>query len=197
MPRVKILVEICGRCGCEVVGDNRIRLHAWQHLVEPEDGHEPVFGTPLDAEILERLFALEVVEEVVEEPWPQPEVPVRDATDAEVGESNRLGRRQLMTHGRRNGFDVAARFNRGPVPDQYDRFKRMADSLVIYGSHPDGRRFYCWWIAKRDGEFEFQNGYGLGLPAGSGQQDVIDYVKGKTSLPRNADGGFNPGGIVR
>jgi hypothetical protein len=183
-----MLVEICGRCGDEIVNDNRNRGNLWLHLAgDPQDGHLPTFGTPTSDEVLRRLFH----PKESEKPVPQAafvveRVPVRDATDEEIGTSNRLGRRQLINHAKRNGFTVTARFARGPWIDQYGNPVRTVDSLVIYGWHEsDGRQFHCWWATKASGEYEFQRAFLAGTQGLTSSADALDYVKGKTSLSRS------------
>lgn len=195
-PKVKILVEKCGRCGAPLVGDNRGTGRPWLHLDgEPADGHYPHFGVVLDREqIIASITKYVEPEEEIDEDaepvgeigsWvmPPPEIVGRPATDEEIGISNRIGRRQILNAAERNEFVTDVRFSRGWIADQWGRPKRVTDSLGIFGAHIDGRRFHAWWIEDSKGVLEFQNARCYGLLGFHGQRELVRYINGAEGLP--------------
>ncbi len=185
---IKLLVEICGRCGDEVVNDNTGSGRPWLHLAgEPEDGHFPHFGIFLPREDVAAMCLrpdTTEADEEQEQAWvmPPPEVPGRPATEEEIGLSNRLGRRQIINFAKREGFTIDVRYSRGAIADQWGRLNRVTDSLGILGIHSDGRVFHAWWIEDSKGVLEFQNARCYGLVGFQQQNTLKRYITGTIEI---------------
>lgn len=189
-PKVKLLIETCGRCGDTLVNDNRGLGKPFLHLGgEPADGHYPHHGVVLDREQIIASITKYVEPEPEEEDaehigeigsWvmPPPEIPGRPATEEEIGTSNRIGRRIILNACERNEFVTDVRYSRGWIADQWGRPKRITDSIGIFGAHIDGRRFHAWWIEDSKGVLEFQNARCYGLLGFHGQRELVRYING-------------------
>lgn len=187
-PKVKFLIEKCGKCQGLIASDNRGTGKAWVHLDgEPADGHYPHFGVVLPPEatlaMCERTAPTVVEPEEKEErgigALPPPVIYGRPATDEEIGLSNRIGRRQILNAAEREGFTTDVRFSRGWIADQWGRPGRVTDSIGIFGIHDDGRVFHAWWIEDSHGVLEFQNARCYGLVGFHGQRELVRYIRGE------------------
>jgi len=186
--RIRYLYELCSTCGTEVVNDNLNTGRPWLHVMgEPADGHPVKFGTLVPRDDLAKIFAprQEVVDEAADDAADKlmanhpVQVHARTATQEEIGESARLGRRQILNLAKRMGFTTEARFSRGPVADQYGRWARDADSLLIAGWHPDdSRMFVAWWLADAHGELQTQTIKCAGLVGPQSVKALKDYLRG-------------------
>jgi hypothetical protein len=181
---VKLLVEICGRCHGELVGDNTGSGRPWQHLAgEPADGHLPHFGVVLEREAILaaciRRDTTEADQEAADAAtMPAPEIPAHAATETEIGESGRLGRRQIINLARRNEFTIDVRFARGPAVADRGKSYRQADSLGVFGIHADGRRFHAWWLEDAGGDLVFQNARCGGVIGFQSSEALKTYLRG-------------------
>ena len=166
MPDVKLLVETCGRCGGQVVGDNMGNGRPWQH-VDRADDHHVVFGVPAPEGVsrtdnggewckaCERYFAyghthggLDALETLLEE---EPDLPApgpsRRAHDDEIG-GPRTGTRQMLNAAAKAGFVIEASIARGPskIARHHDeRGYRPVERLLVGFKHPDGRKAVGVW----------------------------------------------------
>lgn len=154
--QVKTLIQTCGRCGGQVVGDNMGTGRPWQHIDGPDD-HPVIFGTPAPA--LGSRATLDDLEAVLLEepdPWPEPGTP-EPAADELFG-NNRNGRRQILNLAEKQGFTVEALLCTGPVTVGHASSGNWAlvDSLAVGFTHPDGRRAVaCWERKGEDWEYLF------------------------------------------
>jgi hypothetical protein len=74
----------------------------------------------------------------------EPEVRARPATLEEIPR----GAKTVGVKATKAGFEVDARYARGPRFDQYWNFVEMSPTIMIRGKHADGRRFGAMWLAK-------------------------------------------------
>ena len=187
MPEVKLLIEKCGRCGGDVVGDNMGTGRPWQHVVGPDD-HHIVFGTPAPpGHLSEAPAALDALQALLEEDeddltagLPPPGRP-RKAHDDELGGA-RTGTRQMINTALKAGFTIDAHLCTGPVKigTQHDpRGYRYVDSLLVGFKHPDGRAAVGVWerLSEKEGDtFSFL----LSFVKGAGMKsspDLKAYLK--------------------
>lgn len=155
---VKLLVEKCGRCGGDVVGDNMGTGRPWQHIAGPDD-HNIVFGTPAPDGVVRVPATLDDLEAVLDDDapaeFPPPGTP-HPADDADLGGA-RTGTRQMVNAAVRAGFTVETTLCTGPVRigRQHDpRGFRYVDSLLVGFRHPDGRAAVAVWerLAEVEGD---------------------------------------------
>jgi hypothetical protein len=186
-PKVKFLIEKCGRCHGLIASDNRGTGKPWVHLDgEPADGHFPHFGVVLERKVILEMCQRIEISPLEAEPvergigaLPPPEIPGRPATDEQIGLSNRIGRRQILNAAEREGFTTDVRYSRGWIADQWGRPGRVTDSIGIFGIHDDGRVFHAWWIEDSHGVLEFQNARCYGLVGFHGQRELVRYIRGE------------------
>jgi len=142
---IKILLQTCGRCGGQVVGDNTGSGLPWQH-VDRADDHHVIFGTPAPAGIITPPAGLAALEEILEEDEDvtaglpaggEPRrVPIED-----LGLSGRSGIRQMMNAATLGGFTTEVTTCTGPskiAPHHDPRGYRLVESLLVGFKLPDG-----------------------------------------------------------
>jgi hypothetical protein len=149
MTVIKLLVETCGRCGGQVVGDNMGNGRPWQH-VDRADDHHVIFGTPAPPGIVEApSSALDMLEDILEdtEVTLPPPGASRSVHDDELG-GPRTGTRQMVNAAIKAGFDLDLSIARGPskIAAHHDpRGYRPTERLLVGFRHGDGRRAVGVW----------------------------------------------------
>jgi hypothetical protein len=186
---IRLLVERCGRCGTDAVGDNTGSGRAWQHLDPEQDDHFVVFGTPAPQGVvsapsggLDALAALLEEDDDLTAGLPSPGTP-RAVADEELGDG-RAGTRQMVNAALAAGFTIEASLCRGAVKiarHHDERGYRYVDSLLVGFRRDDGRGACGVWeriVDKPGAKFAFVLAFTKGGQGVQGSAELKTYLKG-------------------